>query len=150
VNARCGFNNVSLAVLLATATAFAILNNVRADGKHIPPGRYEIVVSMVMPNLEVNLRNLTKTKEMCITSVADMFPILKHPSLAGCELVFQSEAPNQQEYELACSSGNGIGGQATIRTTPDLVRGTLQVRMGGKNMTFGQKSTAKRLDECIP
>jgi hypothetical protein len=106
---------------------------------------YDVVIETGMPNLEENLRYATTREERCLTQedFASIFPILKHPSLADCHL-------DKVTYVLACEGNHGTTGQASWRRDADRIRGTLTVKLGGKNMTLFQRVTAKRLDQAAP
>jgi hypothetical protein len=101
---------------------------------------YDVVIETGMPNLEENLRYTTTREERCLSEAdfASAFPILKHPSLAGCEL-------EEVTYVLECEGNHGTTGKATWRTTGGVIHGTLNVKLGGKNMTLYQRLTAKPL-----
>jgi hypothetical protein len=48
-------------------------------------------------------------------------------------------------YVLECEGNHGTTGKATWRTTGGVIHGTLNVKLGGKNMTLYQRLTAKPL-----
>jgi hypothetical protein len=102
---------------------------------------YDVMIETGMPNLEENLRYAVTREERCLEEAdfATVFPILKHPSLAGCAL-------DKVTYVLACEGNHGTTGHATWRITDRIVHGTLNVKLGGKNMTLYQRVTAKPLD----
>jgi len=99
---------------------------------------YDVVIETGMPNLEDNLRYTTTREERCLSEedLATVFPILKHPSLAGCAL-------DKVTYVLACEGNHGTTGRATWRREAKILHGTLDVKLGGKNMTLYQRVTAK-------
>ena len=51
-------------------------------------------------------------------------------------------------YRLICEGGHGTTGTAQWHLGADKIRGTLNVKLGGKNMTFYQRITAS-LAECV-
>ena len=115
------------------------------------PGTYEVVVETVMPHLEENLRYATVREVRCVRSrdFAALFPVLKHDSLAGCRL--NDAGPRDDDsirYRLVCRQPDVAGGSAWLRPGADRFDGVLQVKMGGKNMTFEQRIRATRQGEC--
>src|ERR1700681_4649697 len=54
----------------------------------LPARLYDVTIETGMPHLEENLRYTTTHRRSCISSkeLATEFPILKHPTLAGCSL----------------------------------------------------------------
>jgi hypothetical protein len=111
------------------------------------PLLYEIRTSIVMPHLEENLRYASAREQRCL-SAADLmraFPVLEHPALAGCRLV---PSGGSMSYVLACPDASGTSGQATWRAGKRHLSGSLHVKLGGKNMTFEQRVTARALGAC--
>jgi hypothetical protein len=51
-------------------------------------------------------------------------------------------------YTLTCEAGHGTTGEATWRIEEQRIRGTLNVKLGGKNMTFYQRVTALPVGSC--
>jgi hypothetical protein len=103
-----------------------------------------------MPHLEENLRYAVTRTEQCLTR-ADLgaaFPILDHPSLAGCKLREQSQDQDTLLYALVCDGSAGTTGSATWRVAEHVIRGKLDVQLGGKNMTFFQRVTGTLIGEC--
>lgn len=114
------------------------------------PGRYEITARTVMPHLEENLRYATTRELRCLRSdePSALFPILRHPSLAGCTLGDPSRRGSTVRYSLACASPQVATGSARLDEAPQRITGTLQIKMGGKNMSFAQRIEALRQGEC--
>jgi len=76
------------------------------------------------------------------------FWMLRDVSLQDCELIELSEEPEVALYNLECFGGHGTTGTARWQFTANAIYGTLQVRLGAKNMTFYQRITAKPLGKC--
>jgi hypothetical protein len=116
----------------------------------LPPGRYAMTTETAMPHLEESLRYANTHEERCLThqSLATAFPVLTHPSLADCSLVDETRDDDVVSYRLVCTAGHGTTGSALWRFGAGEIRGTLSVRLGGKNMTFYQYVTAKPLGSC--
>ena len=102
-------------------------------------GAYDITASTEMPHLEENLRYATVRERRCVRGLASLFPILQHPSLEGCTLAGDL---------LVCANPQVATGSVRLDEAPGRISGVLEVKMGGKNMTFAQRVEAVRLGEC--
>jgi hypothetical protein len=123
-----------------------------ATGYAGEPGLYEITVRTVMPNLEENLRYATTREQRCLRldELAALFPILRHPSLEGCHLDDERRRGNSVRYRLVCASPQVASGTARLDAAGERIAGILEVKMGGKNMTFSQRIEAVRERDCEP
>lgn len=122
----------------------------RAQPMGAPPGLYEIAVATSMPHLDENLRYATRASRRCLPDLdaSAHFWMLREPALAGCRLQPLEAEGDLRGYDLACSGGNQATGR--IEWHLDALGGTgqLSVRLGGKNMTFTQFATARRVAAC--
>jgi hypothetical protein len=111
---------------------------------------YEIITETGMPHLEENLRYTTTRERVCLVhrELAVAFPILEHPALRGCSLRNESRQGDTVSYTLACEGGHGTTGEAIWHVDKSRIRGTLNIKLGGKNMTFYQRVTALDLGSC--
>jgi hypothetical protein len=116
----------------------------------MPPRLYEVITETGMPHLEENLRYAVTREERCLAhqELSSAFPILQHPSLADCTLQHESRQDDPVSYLLVCAGGHGTTGSAAWRIGAHLIRGTLNVKLGGKNMTLYQRVTARPLGKC--
>ena len=116
----------------------------------IDHGRYALTVETVMPNLEENLRYATIHENRCLDGgAADaLFPLLGHQSFAGCHLEDGVMDGDQRRYSLRCQNPAAATGTARVTITPVVLRGVLEIRMGGKNMTLSQRVAGTRLGDC--
>jgi hypothetical protein len=123
--------------------------HVRA-AEFLPPRLYEVTIETGMPHLEENLRYTTTHQRSCISSkeLATEFPILKHPTLAGCSLGAAARQDHIVIFALNCDAGHGTTGTAVWHIDNQRIRGRLDVKLGGKNMTFSQTVTAKVIGTC--
>jgi len=114
------------------------------------PGLYEITTETAMPHLEENLRYAITHERRCLRDqqLSSAFPILNHESLKGCKLENESRVQGSVTYLLICDNGHGTTGAAQWHLYANPIRGTLNVKLGGKNMTFFQRIVAKPLGEC--
>jgi hypothetical protein len=132
---------VLTAVMMLTSAAAA---------QRLQPLWYAVTTETGMPHLEENLRYTITHEKRCIgrDDLPRLFPILAHPALQGCVLQDEQERSDGLVYRLVCTAAHGTTGQATWRLdSPDL-HGTLNIRLGGKNMTFYQRVTAVPLGHC--
>ncbi len=111
---------------------------------------YRLTTETGMPHLEENLRYATIDETRCLTRAdfATLFPVLKHPALQGCALQPQSEDDDSITYVLACSGSHATTGSARWTADAHQLQGVLNVRLGGKNMTFYQRITAVEAGSC--
>ncbi len=141
-----------IAALLASA-AIAVSHALRADentDSGFKPaqtsfnGVYVVNTQILMPHLEENLRYANNTLEISARQFDPnrFFPILKHQSLTGCTLKQSAQALDTLTYLLICSGTNQTQGNASITVTGANLKGILNIRMGGKNMTFSQRMSA--------
>jgi len=116
----------------------------------VPPGIYEISAQTLMPHLEENLRYARTLERRCIRhhAATDFFPILRQQSLNGCKLAAGNRRGDAIYYPLVCDGSNGTTGTAQVHADADRVKGVLEIKMGGKNMTFSQRIAAKREGAC--
>lgn len=112
--------------------------------------RYDIVVETVLPHLEENLRHATVRKQMCLeeSDLTTVFPALQDGSLQDCRLEPVEQTTDTITLKLVCSGGHGTDGTAIWRRDPGGIRGILNVKLGGKNMTFYQRITGRAAGRC--
>ena len=110
---------------------------------------YELLIETGMPHLEESLRYANTREQRCLSDpeLAEVFPILNHESLRACHLEPEAHAERSQ-YTLVCAGTSGTTGEATWRFERNRSIGTLNVKLGGKNMTFYQRVTAHMLHGC--
>jgi hypothetical protein len=111
---------------------------------------YEVTTETGLPHLEENLRYAVTRENRCLTDedLASAFPILKHPALADCRLQHERRDAHVDSYVLVCQGSHGTTGNADWRVGEQLLVGQLDVKLGGKNMTFFQRVTARPLGQC--
>ena len=111
---------------------------------------YEMTTETGMPHLEENLRYAVRNETRCMNThdLSAVFWMLKDVSLQDCALVKATEDADSAVYSLKCDGGHGTTGDARWQLAPDVITGTLKVRLGGKNMTFYQRITAKPVGDC--
>jgi hypothetical protein len=114
------------------------------------PQLYELTTETSMPHLEENLRYANTTRRQCLalSQLTTAFPILRHPALEGCKLENELHQSQSLSYQLVCTGRHGTTGAAIWHFDEHRIRGTLDVKLGGKNMTFFQRITAIPLGKC--
>lgn len=114
------------------------------------PRLYHLTTETGMPHLEENLRYSITHETRCLAreQLATVFPVLEHASLKGCRLNEEPGQEGQLSYALICEGGHGTTGHATWELGSNRLTGTLNVKLGGKNMTFYQRVTAVPVGEC--
>jgi hypothetical protein len=113
-------------------------------------GLYDVTVETSMPHLDENLRHTIERGQRCLKAeeVFTIFPVLRHPSLAGCKLRDERRHDNIATLTLMCKAGDATTGHASWRFATRQLAGRLDVKLGGKNMTFYQRATLERLSDC--
>jgi hypothetical protein len=116
----------------------------------LPARLYDVVTETSMPHLEENLRYAITRENRCLAGedLASAFPVLQSASLTDCRLRYESRDADVISYVLACDGGHGTTGSASWRVGEQLMVGTLNVKLGGKNMTFFQRLTARPVGQC--
>ena len=116
----------------------------------VDPGIYEITAETLMPHLEDNLHYAIRRERRCLRGedLPSIFPILRHESLKGCKLGGESRRGDAIRYLLACEHPEVATGTARLDADSSRIKGLLEVKMGGKNMTFSQRIEATRLGDC--
>lgn len=111
---------------------------------------YEMTTETGMPHLEENLRYAVIREKRCLNlhDLSAAFWMLKDVSLQDCRLEKAGEGNDSASYVLRCDGGHGTLGAAEWQLGPDRIRGRLDVRLGGKNMTFYQRIVAVPVGEC--
>lgn len=112
---------------------------------------YDLTVETSMPHLEENLRYAVSRTRQCLSreDLASAFPVLQQPSLAGCKLHEQTSEEGTVAYALMCENSSGTTGTATWQVGNRHLRGVLDVKLGGKNMTFSQRVTGTLIGACL-
>jgi hypothetical protein len=138
--ARAAYVLISSVLLHASAQA----------AEAMPPRLYDITTETAMPHLEESLRYATTREQRCLqqNELWSAFPVLQHSALKDCTLDEKRRRQGTLSYALICKGGHGTTGQATWQLGRTHSTGTLNVKLGGKNMTFYQRVTATALGEC--
>lgn len=116
----------------------------------VRPGSYDITARTVMPHLEESLRYTVTQERRCLSNrdLPDVFPVLRYPSLEGCKLGNERRRGEDIRYALVCENPEVATGIARLSATRGRIVGVLEIKMGGKNMTFSQRVEATRRGDC--
>jgi hypothetical protein len=139
----------SLVLLAMTAAATA---GPPALPLALPAGAYTLAAQTLMPHLD-EMRWVVRREERCYDgsdALPSLFPVLRQAALTGCSLGSGERDGERLRYELTCASPRVATGSAEILPTAQGAVGKLEVRMGGKNMTFSQRVEALRHGDCGP
>jgi hypothetical protein len=118
------------------------------DAAIVPPGLYDVKSQMVMPHME-EMRRIVKEEKRCVVDgPAALFPVLDQHALLGCKFDFPKQDDKAMNYLLVCESARVATGQAHFEGSSKSLVGTMQIKMGGKNMTFSQRVEAQRVGVC--
>jgi len=123
-----------------------------AVGQPFVPRLYDVVTETGLPHLEENLRYATTRGRVCLgrAQLATAFPILQHAALKGCRLDHEHSAGSSLSLVLTCSGGSQTTGTAEWHVDELGIHGALDVKLGGKNMTFYQRLSGRPLGGCTP
>ena len=143
-------NHLKLFVGIATCGMFGVIGSAMLAVDAGPTRLYEVTTATSMPHLDESLRYATRTEARCIDirDLSGEFWMLREVSLQDCRLLKASESADAAGYLLVCDGGHGTTGTATWQLGQGAIAGTLNVRLGGKNMTFYQRITAKPIGRC--
>jgi hypothetical protein len=135
-------------LLLATAWPLAFADDAGRSVPMVPlsmPRLYDVTTETGMPHLDENLRYAVVRQRRCMVpgDLSDAFWMLEDVSLQDCRLEKTAQEPDGARYDLRCDGGHGTTGSAQWQIGPQELRGTLDVRLGGKNMTFYQRVVAR-------
>lgn len=133
--------------LLVALSLAAVGASAAAPSAPVPPGLYALTTETLLPHLEEALRYATVQSTRCLAGDAagSFFPLLQHQALAGCVL---TASGRPDTFELTCRNPEAATGLATFEHDPSGLRATLELKMGGKNMTLSQRVVGTRLGDC--
>ena len=137
-------------LLAACVAVMVLLPSLGAGAEFaLPPGRYDVTAQMYMPHLE-EMRRIVTQQQYCLRSAdpGALFPVLRQPALRGCALRHGVQNSDAFDYVLVCKTALVATGTARLFRDRERVIGTIDVKMGGKNMTFSQRIEAEASGSC--
>lgn len=121
---------------------------VAADDTMVPPGLYAVKSQMVMPHLD-EMRRIIKQEQRCVMDdPAPLFSVLRQDALHGCKFGYPKKTAQSMNYVLVCQTAMVATGNIVVEPQREAFIGTMEIKMGGKNMTFTQRIEATRLGDC--
>jgi hypothetical protein len=123
-----------------------------ASAQVFAPRLYDATTETGLPHLEENLRYATTHAKLCLgpQQLATAFPILRHEALKGCKLDHERSLGASIQFSLSCAAPSETTGAALWQLDELGIRGTLDIRLGGKNMTMYQRISGKPMGTCTP
>jgi uncharacterized protein DUF3617 len=139
---------ILIAYFSVLAALFAPGSN--ADDLLLTPGLYQVEVRIALPNVQNVAPPFVLTR--CVTPLdvesGQVFFILSENPLRTCDLVDYQVNGGAAVYRIACPGANRGSATALFDTTSTTYRGTINMNMGGKNMTMSETQVGKRIGEC--
>ncbi len=74
--------------------------------------------------------------------------ILSDNPLKRCALVDYQASAGSARYRIVCEGPNRGRASAAFDLQQHAFRGTIQMDMGGKNMTMAERQTGRRIGDC--
>jgi hypothetical protein len=114
------------------------------------PGLYQVEVRIALPNVQDAATPVVVTR--CL-SPADLesgraFFVLSRNPLKNCDLLDYRATDTAATYRIACPGPNKGSAVAVFETTATTYRGSINMNMGGKNMTMSETQAGKRIGNC--
>jgi hypothetical protein len=137
-------------IMLPGLIAVLAVGGAAAADLLLAPGLYQIEVRISLPNVQNIAAPLLFDK--CVTP-ADLqsgraFFVLSDNPLKQCDLLDYEAASGRAVYRIACAGPNRGRAVAVFETRETSYRGTIQMNMGGKNMTMAETQVGKRTGDC--
>jgi hypothetical protein len=121
------------------------------DATTMQPGSYEIQIETGMPNLDELQRGRSVVKQCFTRTDIESGQAYRGPrgdQYANCKLMDYKSLNGEVSYHIVCPGSNAPSGYGAFTYTDTAFRGSVEMQMGGKNMTMTQKYTAKRVANC--
>ena len=138
--------------LISLAGVYAGLMAVGSDAAKslLTPGLYRVEVRIGLPNVQDTAAPMVMTR--CITTddleSGQAFFVLSDNPLKNCELVDYQPTGDTATYRILCQGPNMGSAVAVFDTTDRSYHGTINMNMGGKNMTMSETQVGKRIGDC--
>lgn len=131
------------------ALGFAVTGSGAAEVP-LAPGMYEVEVRIHLPNVQDVASPLVVAR--CIAP-ADLksgraFFVLSDNPLKACDLLDYEASGRQASYRIACPGPNRGSATGEFELWENSYRGTINMNMGGKNMTMSETQAGRRIGEC--
>jgi len=116
----------------------------------LEPGLYEITVRVELPNIidPVDQRKITR----CITreeiSGHDSFQIESETPLSMCQRTPICMGGQNAGFQVICKGASGGVALGDFTLSKNKFSGTIEMKMGGKNMTSVERQYGLRIGDC--
>ena len=137
------FAAVTIGAALAATPAGA------ADSLLIP-GLYQVEVRISLPNVQDVAAPLLLTRCIGLPDLQSgrAFFVLSDNPLKDCDLLDYQATADTAIYRIVCPGPNRGSAVGVFETTGSAYRGSIQMNMGGKNMTMSETQAGKRIGNC--
>ena len=137
-------------IALSSAIGTLAATACSAAGLVLMPGLYEIEVRIDLPNVQNAAAPMVLTR--CVGS-ADVesgktFFVLSDNPLKNCPLLDHQVTADTVTYRILCPGPNMGSAVGVFDFTGSAYRGSIEMNMGGKNMTMSGTQVGKRIGEC--
>ena len=116
----------------------------------LTPGLYRVEVRIGLPNVQDTAAPMVLTR--CIATddleSGQAFFVLSDNPLKNCELLDYQPTGDTATYRILCQGPNMGSAVAVFDTTDRSYHGTINMNMGGKNMTMSETQFGKRIGDC--
>ncbi len=138
-------------IVKASLLSLYVTTTLNSYATAMQPGLYEIQIETNMPNMYNQEWEPTHVKECLTESDIKSGRAYRGPrgtQYSNCELLDYKNLNNKITYHSVCPGPNAPSGHGTFAYTDNMFKGTVNMQMGGKNMTMVQKYTARRVADC--
>jgi hypothetical protein len=137
---------IARAGMIAALTAIAPA----AANSLLIPGLYQVEVRITLPNVQDAAAPVFVTR--CVSpdnlKSGQAFFVLSDNPLRNCDLPDYQVTDGAATYRIVCPGPNRGKAVAVFETTATTYRGSINMNMGGKNMTMSETQAGKRIGNC--
>lgn len=113
-------------------------------------GAYEIEVTLELPHvMDTSTR---KVERLCLgkdrSATLGLVVLSNNNPLGKCPASAIESSFDALSFDIACQGGNAARGHALYQITPEVFRGRIEMKMGGKNMTMTEVQVGHRIGPC--
>ncbi|HTT37198.1 MAG TPA: DUF3617 family protein [Burkholderiales bacterium] len=138
------------AIALAVGIAASMGTASEAADSLPVPGLYRVEVRISLPNVQDTAAPMLLTR--CIGAddlqSGRAFFVMSENPLKSCDLLDYRVTAGTAVYRIACPGPNKGSAVAVFDTAATSYHGTIQMNMGGKNMTMSEAQAATRIGDC--
>ena len=139
----------TLPALASVVAAMAATTSIAANPL-LAPGLYQVDVRIALPNVQDVAAPFVVTR--CVRPAdlesGEAFSILSENPLRICDLLDYQTTEGAVSYRIACPGPNKGSAVAVFQTTATTFRGSIEMNMGGKNMTMSETQSGTRIGNC--